>query len=152
MKNSRVFLMLVLLTLSSCRGDSQCELRLKNLQEIRDNGWVVIDPGYLKGSEYLQLDAQRQQYYVDGVIDGMRLAPYFGAYDQTYPESKLNTLIYCVRSLGDERKSKVDKHFLAHPEKMKDSAHGLIYIALREACNGMIENCKDTTCQGFARM
>ena len=143
---------LVLLCLTSCNGDSQCELQLQRLQEMRDEGLVVIDPGYLTGSAYLQLDQQGQQHYVDGIIDGMRLAPFLGAYDQTYPESKLKSLLYCVTSWGSERKTILDNYFLARPEKLKDSAHGIIYVALAEACSDMIESCRDTTCQGLSSM
>ena len=152
MKNNRVFFVLVLLALSSCHGDSQCELRLKDLKEIRDNHWSVIDPGYLTISEYLQLDGQRQQYYVDGIVDGMRLAPFLGAYDETYPESKLRTLLYCVANWGNEHKAIVDDFFLAHPERLKDRAHVLIYVALSEACNDMIKSCTDATCQGYSEI
>lgn len=152
MKNNCVLFVLVLLALSSCHGDSQCELRLKDLQEIRDNHWTVIDPGYLTISEYLQLDGQRQQSYVDGIIDGMRLAPFLGAYDQTYPESKLRTLLYCVASWGNERKTIVDEFLLTHPGKLKDRAHVLIYVALSEACNDMIKSCMGATCQGYSEI
>ena len=152
MKLGYLFFALALLSLSSCNGDSQCELRLKRLQEIRDNGWVVIDPGYLKGGEYVQLEEKEQQYYVDGIIDGMRLAPFLGAYDQTYPDSKLRTLLYCVSSWGNERKTIVDNYILAHPEELKDSFNRLVYIALMRACNDMIDSCRDSTCQGFAEV
>jgi len=120
------------------------------LQDIRDNALFVIDPGYLKGNEFVTLDWQEQQHYVDGIVDGMRLAPFLGAYDQTYPESKLRTLLYCVASWGNERKTVVDAYILAHPEKMKDSAHLLVYVALLESCNAIIEKCHETTCQGFS--
>jgi hypothetical protein len=152
MKNSYVICALALLILSSCQGDSQCELRLERLQEIRDEKLFIIDPGYVKGGEYLQLDEHTQQSYVDGIVDGMRLAPFLGAYDQTYPESRLRALLYCVASWGDERKNIVDDYFLAHPEKLKGSAHVLIYVALLEACNTVIENCHDATCQGYSKM
>ena len=152
MKDAHVFFALALLTLSSCNGDSQCELHLERLQEIRENKWLVIDPGYLKGSDYLSLDELGQQHYVDGIVDGMRLAPFLGAYDQTYPESKLRTLLFCVASWGNERKTIADNYFVAHPEKLKDSVHGLLYVAFMEACNDIIGNCIDTTCQGFAEM
>jgi len=152
MKENRVLLVLALLTLSSCHGESQCELRLKNLQEIRDNQWSVIDPGYLSVSEYLQLDEQRQRYYVDGIVDGMRLAPFLGAYDQTYPESKLRTLLYCVGSWGNERQAIVDDFFLANRKRPNDRAHVLIYVALSEACNDMIKSCTNATCQGYSEI
>lgn len=152
MKNNRVIFVLAILTLSSCHGDSQCEIQLKDLQEIRDNNWSVIDPGYLTVSEYLQLEEQRQQYYVYGIVDGMRLAPFLGAYDQTYPESKLRALLYCLASWGNERKTIVDDFLLAHPEKLKDRAHVLIYVALSEACNDMIKSCTDATCQGYSEI
>ena len=152
MKSHRTLFVLALLALSSCHGDNQCEFRLKELQEIQDNNWSVIDPGYWTASEYLQLEEQKQQYYVDGIVDGMRLAPFLGAYDQTYPKSKLRTLLYCVASWGNERKIIVDDFFHAHPEKQKDRAHILIYVALSEACNDMINSCTDATCQGYSEI
>jgi hypothetical protein len=152
MNNNCAFLVLLLLALTSCHGDSQCELRLKNLQEIRDNHWSVIDPGFLTVGEYLQMDEQRQRYYLDGIVDGMRVAPFLGAYDQTYPESKLRSLLYCVASWGNERKAIVDDFFIAHPGRPEHRAHVLIYVALSEACNDMIKSCTDATCQGYSKI
>lgn len=143
---------LAFLALASCQGGNDCELRLERLQEIRDNELFVIDPGYLKGSAFVQLDRQEQQHYVDGIIDGMRLAPLLGAYDQTYPDSRLSALLYCIASWGDERKTVVDDYVLAHPEKQKDSAHLLVYIALLESCKTLIDECHDTTCQGISKL
>jgi hypothetical protein len=150
MNKHYVFGALLFVILASCQGDTQCELRLKSLQEIRDNGLVVIDPGYLKGSEFVQLAWQAQQHYLDGIVDGIRLAPFFGAYDQTYPDSKLRTLLYCIATWGNDRKAVVDDYVLAHPEKHKHSAHILVNVALLESCNAIIENCRDTTCQGYS--
>lgn len=151
MKVGNMFFVIALVSLSSCYGDSQCELRLKSLQETRDNGLVIIDPGYFNASEYLQLDTQAQRYYLDGIIDGIRLSPLFGVYDQSYTDAKLGTFIYCVRSWDDERKSIVDQHLRALPAKQYSDGSGL-YGALREACNDLVESCQDTTCKGIAKM
>jgi hypothetical protein len=151
MKIRNLFLAIALLALSSCDSDSQCELRLKSLQETRDNGWVIIDPGYLTASEYFQLDEQAQQYYLDGIIDGIRLGPLFGVYDQSYTDARLKTFIYCVRSWDDERKTIVDHHLRALPVKHHDG-HSTFFAALMEACNDLIESCQNTTCKGIAKM
>lgn len=152
MNRRYVFCALALMMIASCDGDSQCEHRMKSLREVRDTELFVIDPGYLEGSEFVQLDLKAQQQYVDAVVDGMRLAPFFGAYDQTYPESRLRALLYCVASWGSERETVVQNYVHTHPEKLQGSAHLLVYAALLESCRTFIDKCRDTTCQGFSKL
>ena len=94
---------------------------------------VHIHNGFLTGQEYLDFDARTQQGYAMGVVDGMLLAPMFGAPSDA---AKLKSLANCIEGMSNAQvKAIIDKFLKDHPERWNDPMHAVTYTAMMEACS-----------------
>lgn len=59
---------------------------------------VKISPGFFTGKDYLDMSETERRAYVTGEINGMLVAPFFGA-----PEENLNWLKTCSGKMSDEQ-------------------------------------------------
>lgn len=100
-------------------------------QQRRLSGVPVLPrPSAFTGSQYLHLDGLEQRRYVTGLIDGMRLAPLFGALAST-----LDGLEICTANLTDRDIAAVLNGYLyLHKDQWSASVHTSMYAALSEHC------------------
>src|ERR1700690_125719 len=76
---------------------------------------VHIKNGFATARQYMDLDSGRQRGYAMGIVDGMLLAPVFGAPDDG---EKLKALGTCITGMDDEQMRAIfDKFLKDHPER-----------------------------------
>ena len=91
---------------------------------------VKISPGFFTGKDYLDMSDTEKRAYVTGEINGMLVAPFFGA-----PEENLNWLKTCTGKMSDEElASTVTKFVRAQPDQMQANLNVVTFNAVREAC------------------
>ena len=67
---------------------------------------VKISPGFFTGKDYLDMSDTEKRAYVTGEINGMLVAPFFGA-----PEENLNWLKTCTGKMSDEELESIATSF-----------------------------------------
>jgi hypothetical protein len=91
---------------------------------------VKISPGFFSGKDYLDMTDTEKRAYVTGQINGMLVAPFFGA-----PEENLSWLKTCSARMSDEELAAILSRFLRdQPGQMQTNLNVATFSALREAC------------------
>ena len=91
---------------------------------------VKISPGFFTGKEYLEMSDTERRAYVTGGINGMLVAPFFGA-----PEENLNWLKTCTGKMSDEELAAIVTKFIhEQPDQMQANLNVVTFNAVREAC------------------
>jgi hypothetical protein len=91
---------------------------------------VKISPGFFTGKDYLDMSDTEQRAYVTGEVNGMLVAPFFGA-----PEENLNWLKTCSGKMSDEQLASVLSRYIRdQPNQMQQNLNVVTFNALREAC------------------
>ena len=91
---------------------------------------VKISPGFFTGKDYLDMSDTEKRAYVTGGINGMLVAPFFGA-----PEENLNWLKTCTSKLSDEELAGIlTKYIRDHSNQMDANLNVVTFNAIREAC------------------
>ena len=91
---------------------------------------VKISPGFFTGKDYLDMSDTEQRAYTTGEINGMLVAPFFGA-----PEENLNWLKTCTGKMSDEQVASIVSKFIREqPDQMNANLNVVTFNALREAC------------------
>ena len=91
---------------------------------------VKISPGFFTGKDYLDMSETEQRAYVTGEINGMLVAPFFGA-----PEENLGWLKTCSAKMSDEQLAAILTRFIRdQPDQMQGNLNVVTFNALREAC------------------
>jgi len=91
---------------------------------------VKISPGFFSGYYYLDTGATEKRAYVTGEINGMLVAPFFGA-----PEENLNWLKTCSSKISDEELAATLARFIRdQPGQMQTNLNVVTFNALRQAC------------------
>ena len=91
---------------------------------------VKISPGFFTGKDYLEMSDTEQRAYATGEINGMLVAPFFGA-----PEENLAWLKTCSVKMSDEDLAATLSRFIRdQPGQMQTSLNVVTFNALREAC------------------
>jgi hypothetical protein len=91
---------------------------------------VKISPGFFTGKDYLDMSDTEKRAYVTGEINGMLVAPFFGA-----PEENLSWLKTCSGKMSDEQLATILTHFIRdQPNQMQQNLNIVTFNALREAC------------------
>ncbi|HEU4933941.1 MAG TPA: hypothetical protein VFT48_17775 [Pyrinomonadaceae bacterium] len=91
---------------------------------------VKIGPGFFSGKDYLDMSDTEKRAYVTGQINGMLVAPFFGA-----PEENLNWLKSCSSKMSDEDLAAILSRYLRdQPGQMQTNLNVVTFNALREAC------------------
>jgi hypothetical protein len=93
----------------------------------------VIHNGFVKAEMFLKFDEPNRRAYAMGLMDGMYMAPDFGAPDNSKLLMKLTS---CVEGMSSSQVAAImEKYVREHPERwdwdMKDDG----YEAMIEACN-----------------
>ena len=91
---------------------------------------VKISPGFFSGKDYLEMSDTEKRAYVTGGINGMLVAPFFGA-----PEENLSWLKSCSSKMSDEELAAILSRFIRdQPGQMQTNLNVVTFNALREAC------------------
>lgn len=91
---------------------------------------VKISPGFFSGKDYLEMSDTEKRAYVTGEINGMLVAPFFGA-----PEENLSWLKSCSSRMSDEELAAILSRFIRdQPGQMQTNLNVVTFNALREAC------------------
>jgi len=93
---------------------------------------VAIHHGFYTGNAYRELPEGQRWTYVSGVIEGMLLAPLYGA-----PKSKMVWIESCIVGMLDKQVTAiVDKFMAENPARWHEDMHALVYSAMIGACKG----------------
>ena len=91
---------------------------------------VKISPGFFTGKDYLEMTNTERRAYVIGGINGMLVAPFFGA-----PEQNLNWLKTCTSKMSDEELADILSKYIHEQQKQMDANLNVVtFNAIREAC------------------
>ena len=90
---------------------------------------VKISPGFFTGKDYLDMSDTEKRAYVTGGINGMLVAPFFGA-----PEEKLNWLKTCTGKMSDEQLAAIVTRYIRDQPNQETNLNVLTFTAIREAC------------------
>ena len=91
---------------------------------------VKIGPGFFTGKDYLDMSDTERRAYVTGGVNGMLVAPFFGA-----PEEKVNWVKTCTAKMSDEQlASTVSRYIREQPNQMDANLNVVTFNAIRDAC------------------
>lgn len=91
---------------------------------------VHIGPGFFTGKDYLEMTDNERRAYATGAINGMLVAPFFGA-----PEDNLNWLKTCTAKLSDEDIAAMLTRYIRENESQSSfNLNILTFNAMRSAC------------------
>ena len=91
---------------------------------------VKISPGFFTGRDYLDMSDTEKRAYATGEINGMLVAPFFGA-----PEENLNWLKTCTGKMSDEELADIlTRYIREQPKQMDANLNVVTFAAIREAC------------------
>lgn len=90
---------------------------------------VKISPGFFTAKDYLDMTDTEKRAYVTGQINGMLVAPFFGA-----PEENLNWLKSCSGKMSDEQLASVLTQYVREQPNPQQNLNVATFTALREAC------------------
>jgi hypothetical protein len=93
---------------------------------------VRLHNGFLKAEEFLHMNVNRQRDYATGVVDGMLLAPLFGAPDNG---QKIQSFGACIEGMSDIQVAAIIEKFLRdHPERWNDPLNAVVFTAMTQGC------------------
>jgi hypothetical protein len=96
---------------------------------------VHIHNGFLTAEEFTHMNGQGQHDYAMGVVDGMLLAPLFGAPRDQNDGQKVGTLEDCITGMSSTQITAIISKFVRdHPERWNDSMHVVAFAAMTHAC------------------
>jgi hypothetical protein len=91
---------------------------------------VSIGPGFFTGKDYLDMTDNERRAYATGAINGMLVAPFFGA-----PQDNVNWLKTCTAKLSDEDLAAIISKYINGQEgQLNYNLNVLTFNALRNAC------------------
>ena len=91
---------------------------------------VSIGPGFFSGKDYLDMTDNERRAYATGAINGMLVAPFFGA-----PEDNVNWLKSCTLKLSDEDIAGILTRYIRENEsQLNFNLNVVTFNALRSAC------------------
>lgn len=91
---------------------------------------VKISPGFFTGKDFLDMSETEQRAYATGEINGMLVAPFFGA-----PEENLNWLKTCTGKMSDQQLASIVTSFIREqPNQMQANLNVVTFTAMRDAC------------------
>ena len=91
---------------------------------------VAISGGFFTGKDYLDMTDTERRAYVTGAINGMLVAPFFGA-----PPDNLNWLKTCTGKMSDDQLAVVlTNHINAQPSNLQLTLNVVTFNAIQETC------------------
>ena len=91
---------------------------------------VSIGPGFFTGKDYLDMTDNEKRAYATGAVNGMLVAPFFGA-----PEDNVNWIKTCTAKLSDEDIAGILTRYVREQEsQLSYNLNILTFNAMRNAC------------------
>lgn len=91
---------------------------------------VAISGGFFTGKDYLAMSDTEKRAYATGAINGMLVAPFFGA-----PEENVSWLKACTAKMSDEEIAAVlVKYIRDQPGQSSYNLNVLTFNAMKDAC------------------
>jgi hypothetical protein len=90
---------------------------------------VTISAGFFTGKNYLDMTDTERRAYATGGINGMLVAPFFGA-----PEENLNWLKTCSAKMSDEQIAAILMTYIRDKNQSDMNLNVITFNAMREAC------------------
>lgn len=91
---------------------------------------VSISRGFFVGKDYLDMTDTERRAYATGAINGMLVAPFFGA-----AEERMEWLKRCTANWSDEQTAAILTTYInAQPSQLTTSLNVVTFNALKEAC------------------
>ena len=90
---------------------------------------VKISPGFFTAKDYLDMSDTEKRAYVTGQMNGMLVAPFFGA-----PEEHLGWLKTCSGKMSDEQLASILTRYISEQTNQQQNLNVVTFNALREAC------------------
>ena len=91
---------------------------------------VKISPGFFTAKDYLDMTDTERRAYVTGQVNGMLVAPFFGA-----PENNLSWLKTCSSKMSDEQLASVLTRYIRDQPNQEQNLNVVTFAALRDACH-----------------
>ena len=90
---------------------------------------VLIHNGFGTGQDYIKMNQSQKRVYAMGSINGILLAPFFGA-----SKEKMQWFESYVENMTDEQVAAIlSKYLEDNPGRWHDGLHILMYSAIKEA-------------------
>ena len=89
---------------------------------------VKISPGFFAARDYLDMSDTEKRAYVTGQVNGMLVAPFFGA-----PEENLTWLKTCSK-MSDEQLASILTRYIREQSNPQANLNVVTFTALRDAC------------------
>ena len=90
---------------------------------------VSIAPGFFTGKDYLDMSDNERRAYATGAINGMLVAPFFGATDEG-----VSWLRNCTAKLSDEEIAAILTRHIREQNQPNYNLNVLSFNAMRAAC------------------
>ena len=90
---------------------------------------IKIGPGFFTAKDYLDMSDTEKRAYVTGQMNGMLVAPFFGA-----PEENLSWLKTCSGKMSDEQLASIVSRYVRDQPNAQANLNVVTFTALREAC------------------
>ena len=91
---------------------------------------VKISPGFFTAKDYLEMTDTERRAYATGGINGMLVAPLFGA-----PEENLSWLKTCSAKMSDEQIATILTRYIRdQPNQLEVNLNVVTFNAMRDAC------------------
>ena len=90
---------------------------------------VKISPGFFAAKDYLDMSDTEKRAYVTGQMNGMLVAPFFGA-----PEENLSWLKICSAKISDEQLASILTTYIRAQPNQTQNLNVVTFAALRDAC------------------
>ena len=90
---------------------------------------VKISPGFFAAKDYLDMSDTEKRAYVTGQMNGMLVAPFFGA-----PEENLSWLKTCSAKMSDEQLASLLTRYIRDQPNQTQNLNVVTFAALRDAC------------------
>ena len=91
---------------------------------------VSISGGFFTGKDYLEMTDTERRAYATGAINGMLVAPFFGA-----PEENLNWLKTCTGKMSDDQLAAVLASYIHdQPTNLQANLKVVTFNAIQQTC------------------
>ena len=91
---------------------------------------VSISRGFFTGRDYFEMSENEKRAYATGAINGMLVAPFFGA-----PDERMTWLKTCTGKLSDEQVASIISVYInADPARLDQSLNVLTFSSFKFAC------------------
>ena len=90
---------------------------------------VTISAGFFTGKDYLDMTDTERRAYATGGINGMLVAPFFGA-----PEENVNWLKTCSGKMSDEQIAAILTKYIRDRNQIDTNLNVITFNAMRDVC------------------